>query len=128
METRPISKTLRAATNTLPGPDASLSQLIKFCRDNDPSPEFQDRWGSDFQAKARDLWAESTNAFKQHRRSGANPDELLLCMAYNATVAPYLGIPEAISLAYLHWVLRELREKLAVGSPSSPSEPSIRGS
>jgi hypothetical protein len=128
METLPISKVLREAIKTLPGPDASLRQLIEFCGNHDPTTEFRERWGSDFQIKARDLWADSTDAFKNQRFSSADADELLLCMAYNVAVSPHLSIPEATSHAYLHWVLRELREKLALEPISSPGETSARGS
>ena len=107
-----VGKTLRGAISRLPGPDATLGELINFCRSNDPSPEFKERWGSEFKERARELWGASTHAFKAGRATGYGPDEVLMVMAYDVTVAPCLGVPEDISYSYLHAMLRELREKV----------------
>ena len=112
METSRIGETLRNGLSTLPEPDADLAELVAFCRANDPSHEFEKRWRSDFRDRVRELWGASTHAFKANAPTGYSSDELLMCMAYDVTVAPYLGIPESISHAYLHAILRELREKL----------------
>ena len=53
----------------------------------------------------------STHAFKAGRATGYSPDEVLMCMAYDVTVAPYIGVPEEVSHSYLHAMLQELREK-----------------
>lgn len=107
-----VGKTLRSSISCLPGPDASLGELIKFCRSNDPSQEFKERWDSEFVEHVRELWAASTHAFKAGRATGYDQDEVLMCMAYDVAVAPYLGVPEDISHSYLHAMLRELREKV----------------
>jgi len=51
----------------LPGPDANLTECIEFCRKNDPSQEFRERWGADFPDRAGKLWGASTHAFKAGR-------------------------------------------------------------
>ena len=107
-----VGKTLRSAISRLPGPDADLGELVEFCRNNDPSQEFKERWGSEFGDRARELWGTSTHAFKASRATGYSPDEVLMCMVYDVAVAPYLGVPEEISRAYLHAMLQELREKV----------------
>ena len=112
METSPIGATLRNAISSLPQPDAELRELLAFCRANNPSQEFEERWGSDCRDRVRELWGESTHAFKAGSPTGHSPDELLMCMAYDVAVAPYIGVPEDLSHAYLHAMLRELREKL----------------
>jgi hypothetical protein len=110
MDSASIDKTLRNALSSLPGPDATLKELIAFCRTNDPSQEFKERWGAEFPERVRELWATSTHAFQAGHATGYNPDEVLMCMAYDVTVAPYIGVPEGISHAYLHAMLRELRK------------------
>ena len=112
MDLPPIGDTLRKAISQLPQSDASLSELIAFSRSNDPAKEFQELWGSAYKDRIEELWSSSTHSFKERRPIGATPDELLLCMAFDVTVAPYIGVPEDISHAYLHFVLKELREKL----------------
>jgi hypothetical protein len=111
MEDSRIGETLRKAMASLPGPDATLKELVEFCRKNDPSQEFMERWGAEFRDRARELWGASTHAFKAGRETGYAPDEVLMCMAYDITVAPYIGVPEEVSHSYLHAMLRELREK-----------------
>jgi len=111
MEGSRIGETLRKAMASLPRPDATLRELVEFCRANDPSQEFMERWRTEFRDRVRELWAASTHAFKAGRGTGYSPDEVLMCMAYDVTVAPYIGVPEEVSHSYLHAMLRELRER-----------------
>ena len=112
MESQPIGKTLKNAIPNLPKSDADLKELVAFCQLNNPTQEFEKHWGSEFHDRVRELWGKSTHAFKAGRPTGYSPNELLLCMAYDVTVAPYIGVPEDISHSYLHAMLRELREKI----------------
>jgi hypothetical protein len=106
-----IGEKIRSAMANLPGPDANLTECIEFSRKNDPTQEFRERWGADYPDRARELWRASTHAFKAGRATGYSPDEVLMCMAYDVTVAPYIGVPEEVSYSYLHAMLQELREK-----------------
>jgi hypothetical protein len=112
MESSNIGSTLQNAISNLPKTDADLKELIAFCRQNDPSREFEKRWGSEYRERVRELWGASTYAFKSGQPTGYSPDELLMCMAYDVIVAPYIGVPEDISHSYLQTMLRELREKI----------------
>jgi hypothetical protein len=96
--------------DALPPPDATLAELVRFAHASSPVAEFQKRWGPEYAQRARELWSGATHAFRQGRPIGAPPDELLLCMAYDVTMAPYLGVPEDVSHRFLSAVVRELRE------------------
>lgn len=120
MNLPPMGDTLRKAISRLPLSDASLRELIEFVRSNDPMKEFQELWGPDSNDRILELWGKSTHSFKERRPIGGTPDELLLCMAYDVTVAPYLGVPEETTHSYLHFVLKELREKLNMSNEEGP--------
>lgn len=96
----------------LPEPDAELRDLIKFCRRYDPTKDFMKAWGSEFRDRLQELWGASTLAFKEGRSTGYNSNEVLLCMVYDVTIAPYIGVPEKITHSYLHAMIRELRDSL----------------
>jgi len=106
-----IGHTVRIALGRLPQADAPLKVLITFCEANNPILEFKERWASEYFQRAQDLWTRSTHAFREGRPVDVNADELLLCMVYHTTVAPYIGVPEDVSHRYLHAMLRALREK-----------------
>ena len=112
MEAPRIGKTLRKAISSLPEPDDDLEVLVEFCRENNPSQEFKERWGTEYHNRAHDLLRAWIHAFKTDRPTGLSPDELLLCMARHVMFAPYIGISDETALSYLHAMLRELREKL----------------
>jgi len=122
MDLPPMSDTLRKAISRLPQSDASLPELIEFIRNNDPVKEFQELWGSDSNDRILALWKNSTHSFQEKQPIGVTPDELLLCMAYDTTVAPYIGVQEKTSHSYLHFVLKELREKLDMSNEGGPFE------
>lgn len=112
MEAARIGKTLRKAISSLPEPDDDLEVFVEFCRENNPSQEFKERWGTEYRDRSHDLLEAWIHAFKTGRPTGLSPDELLLCMAIHVMFAPYIGISDETSLSYLHAMLRELREKL----------------
>ena len=112
MGSESVEKILQRVRSGLPGPDAGLRELIAFCQKNDPSPAFRERWGDAFRERVRELWAASTHAFKGGRATGYGPGEVLMCMAHDVSVAPYIGVPPEVSQAYLQAMLRELRASL----------------
>lgn len=106
------SKQSLVALNSLPSTDAQLETLIEFSRTYDPSEEFKQIWGSEFRDRTRELWGASTHAFKEDLPTGFNANEILLCMAFDVSVGPYLGIPARITHAYLQAMVNELRGTL----------------
>ena len=95
----------------LPKPNASHSEIIAFCQQNDPSLQFKELLGDKYNDHVIDLWSKSTHSFKSAIPTGYNINEILLCMAYDISVAPYIGVPIEISISYLNYMLNELREK-----------------
>lgn len=70
---------------------------------------FQQRWGTEYQENARALWSRLASAFRAGQPLDAAADELLLCLAYDLAVAPYIGTPQSQQLAFWQWLLDGLR-------------------
>lgn len=109
MATQAIDALMQDAFAKLPEPDAGLSELIRFSFQYNPSELFMAEWGEDYRERAEALWEASTQAFKAQKATGHSPEHVLLCMAFDAAIAPYTGVPESLALAYQRAMLQELR-------------------
>ncbi|ROQ30083.1 hypothetical protein [Gallaecimonas pentaromativorans] len=109
MATQAIDAMMQDAFTKLPKADASLSELLRFSFEYNPSELFMAAWGEEYRERAEALWAASTQAFKAQKATGYSPEQVLLCMAFDAAIAPYTGAPESLVLAYQRAMLQELR-------------------
>ena len=97
---------------SLPGSDADLRDIGRLIYYHDPTAHFQKMWGPDYTENVRSLWQRLNNAFKDGERAAGQADELLMGMAYDWALGPYLGVPESRKLAFLKWLLEGIRDHL----------------
>ena len=97
---------------TLPGPAATLEEIIRFAHSVDPTAHFRDRWGADYTTNIQALWGACVESFKAGAPTAAPPDELLMCLTYDVVLGPYLGVPDPHKLPFLRWLLDGTRKSL----------------
>ena len=102
----------REIIDSLPGADATLEEIIRFARTADPTARFHERWGGEYADKARSLWNRCVQSFAAGEEPPGDRDELLLCLAYDVSLGPYLGVPEVHKLAFLRWLLNGIRRSV----------------
>jgi hypothetical protein len=100
------------APEELPGTDATLERIIRFAQSVDPVTHFRDRWGEEYKTNVRALWERSIESFKAGTAMPAPPDEMLMCLAYDVALGPYLGVPNPHKLPFLRWLLDGVRKSL----------------
>lgn len=97
---------------SLPGSDASLRDIGRFIYYNDPTLLFHKVWGDAYTEKVRSLWQRLNHAFKNGQKATGPADELLMCMAYDWALGPYMGVPESKKQDFLEWLLEGVRCQL----------------
>ncbi len=97
---------------TLPGTDATLPQIIRFAQSVDPTALFRERWGDDYQQNVRALWDRCVQSYKVGAEAPGPADELLMCLAYDVVLGPYLGVPEPHKRPFLLWLIDGVRRGL----------------
>jgi hypothetical protein len=97
---------------TLPQTDASLYQIIRFARSAEPTEYFHDLWGEQYRTKVQALWDRCLQSFKAGTAVEGEPEELLMCLAYDIALGPYLGVPDPHKLFFLRWLIAGMRERL----------------
>ncbi len=93
----------------LPGPAATLEEIIRFVRLADPTEHFRAQWGDEYQDNARAVWARCAEAYRTGAAQPVDPDELMLCLAHDLVIAPYLAVPESAQLPFLRWLIDGMR-------------------
>ena len=96
----------------LPPPGASLQQVIRFADAHDPTLHFRARWGSAYAGEATALWGACVAAFKAGAPPPGSAEDLLMCLAYDCVLGPYMGVPEPHKAQFLDWLLDGLRQRL----------------
>jgi len=94
----------------LPDSQASLRDIIRFASVFDPTAHFQERWGDDYKERAQGLWRQCVESFKAGAPPNVESGELLLCLAYDCSLGPYLAVPEPHKQHFLHWLMDGLRK------------------
>jgi hypothetical protein len=107
----PVSLRL-PSLESLPGADATLEQMIGLAHTVDPTAHFQQRWGEEYRARAQALWHRCVQSYKDGLTAGLPSEELLMCLAYDVTLGPYLGVPEPHKLPFLRWLVDGVRRDL----------------
>jgi len=98
--------------DTLPEPDATLEQIIRFARSADPTAHFHERWGAEYRTNVQALWHRCVGSFKAGSVAAAPPDELLMCLEYDVVLGSFLGVPEPHKLPFLRWLVAGVRHGL----------------
>jgi len=98
--------------DSLPGSDATLRDIGRFIHYHDPTASFHKVWGDAYKDNARSLWQRLSHAFKDVAKADGPADELLMGMACDGALGPYLGEPESKKLEFLHWLLEGVRHQL----------------
>jgi hypothetical protein len=96
----------------LPGTDATLQQIIRFAQSVDPTAQFRLRWGENYQTKVRLLWDRCVQSYNAGAEPQGSVDELLMCLAYDVVLGPYLGVPEPHKRPFLLWLIDGVRQGL----------------
>ncbi len=100
------------ALESLPARDSSFIELIRFADAYNSAPHFRKRWGDDYQSNVGSLSGRYVQAYKSGALASGPLDELLLCLAHDVAVGPYLGVPEPHTLAFLRWLIDGIRQKI----------------
>jgi hypothetical protein len=109
----PCPLTLPAAAD-LPGDAASLTGVGTFIERFDPTRHFRERWGERYRPDIEALWHNCVSAYRGSGEPIVPPGELLLCLAYDWRLGPFLGISEHEKLAFLRWLIAQMRARLSV--------------
>ena len=96
----------------LPSERASLLEIGEFIARFDPTRHFREHWGERYRDDIRKLWSDCVSAYRCSRRAAAAPGELLLCLAYDWRLGPCLGMAEHEKLAFLRWLLAQIRARI----------------
>jgi hypothetical protein len=100
----------RPSPDALPGPDATLDEIIRFARSADTTEHFSAVWGDRYETEVRALWERCVESYKAGVPVSAQPDELTMCLNYDLALGPYLGVPEPHKLPFLRWLIEGIRE------------------
>lgn len=98
----------------MPSDAAALPEIAIFIARFDPTRHFRERWGEGYRAAVEQLWHDCVCAFRSSQDLAVAPGELLLCLAYDWRLGPYLGVAGQEKLAFLQWVIAQLRARLSV--------------
>jgi hypothetical protein len=112
MERNPHSWLTPPTVGALPGADATLQQIIRFAQSADPTAEFRARWGENYQTNVKALWDRCVQSYNAGVKPQGSADELLMCLAYDIVLGPYLGVPEPHKRPFLLWLIDGVRQGL----------------
>ena len=99
------------SAGSLPSADASVAEVLRFIGTFD-MPLFEhirQRWGAEYRDLVQARWGRGINEFSSGQPAVGPVDELLLCLAYDAAVGPYLGVPESDKLPFWLWLIDGVR-------------------
>lgn len=122
MDHQPQSPWWPLEPEDLPGPEATLKDIIGFSRMVDPTAIFRSRWGEKFIVNGDALLHRCMRSFRIGRDPAMPPDELLLCVDRQLAIAPYVGFSEAQQLPFLHWLISKAGSALQA-SPATSIRP-----
>ena len=108
----PCPLTLPAQAD-LPADSAPLTEIGIFIERFDPTRHFREQWGERYRSQIEALWNNCVSAYRGSRDAPASPGELLLCLAYDWRLGPYLGISEHEKLAFLRWLCAQMHTRLS---------------
>ena len=97
----------------LPGDASILTEIGMFITRFDPTRHYRERWGERYRLEIEALWNRCVSAYRGSRDPVVPPGELLLCLAYDWRLGPYLGISEHEKLAFLRWLIVQTRVRLS---------------
>jgi hypothetical protein len=86
--------------------------------------QFRERWGEQYTQRVRAHWSECVRRFHCGAAAKGPADELLLCLAYDCVLGPYLGVPEPHKVAFWEWLVAGIRQS---GSAASGAAPDLAG-
>ncbi len=112
MEENSLSGFTLPTLDALPGTDATLQQIIRFAHSVDPTALFRERWGDDYQQNVRALWDRCVQSYKAGVEAPGSIEELLMCLAYDVVLGPYLGVPEPYKRPFLLWLIDGVRRDM----------------
>src|SRR3954469_23351917 len=72
--------------------------------------QFRDRWGEQYRERLQAHWAECVRRFRSGAAASGPADELLLCLAYECILGPYLGVPESHKREFWAWLVVGIRQ------------------
>jgi hypothetical protein len=101
----------------LPAEDAPFREIGRFATAFDPTLYFNNKWGKKYAENARSLWDRAVQKFLKAEEPEGAIEELLMVMAYEWTLGPYLGLPEDRKEKFLRHLLAAIRRKLGEKSP-----------
>ncbi|HMX54044.1 MAG TPA: hypothetical protein PKW88_14605 [Plasticicumulans sp.] len=94
----------------LAGTNPTLIELIRFTRAHDPTDDFRQQQGSQFEARRDEMLAAAQAFVFTGTPFTGSAAEVLLCMAHCVASAPYLGWSQAQVELYLGTLLRRIAE------------------
>lgn len=103
-----MSDEMSIAARALLKSEPTLAQLIDFVRTYDPTAQLRASWGERFEPRRDYLLGRAQDMLFLGKEFPGNHAEIVLCMAYCVTTAPYLGVAPAQVQRYLMSLLREL--------------------
>src|SRR5262245_18760542 len=98
--------------DSLPPTGTSLQDMIRFVGafEMPVIRLFQERWGQRYKQRVQACWSDSIRRFKAGGAAEGPADELLLCLAYDCILGPYLGVPEPHKLVFWEWLVEGVRQ------------------
>jgi hypothetical protein len=97
----------------LPAATASLEEIGRFAMLFDRTGHFRERWGERHRPNVDALWKKCVSAYRGDRSATEPADELMLCLAFDWILGPYLGVPEREKLSFLRWLLSQIRGQMS---------------
>lgn len=96
----------------IPNPDAPLIEMIRFSKAYNPIPQLRESLGPDYPAYIERLRDRCITAFQAGGQAPGTRDELVICLAYEIAVMPYLGISEENAARLCRWFLDGIRRRM----------------
>ena len=102
------------APGELPGDGAVLTEIGMFIARFDPTRHYRERWSERYRLEIEALWNRCVSAYRGSHDPVVPAGDLLLCLAYDWRLGPYLGVSEHEKLAFLRWLIVQMRVRLSV--------------
>ncbi|MCI0637988.1 MAG: hypothetical protein L0Y72_23560 [Gemmataceae bacterium] len=115
-------------SDSLPPAGTPLEGMIRFISTFELAiiRQFRERWGEEYKGRVQAHWSECVRRFKAGAPAEGPADELLLCLAYDCVLGPYLGVPEPHKLVFWDWLLAGVRQPgLGRSGGENPGEPGL---
>ncbi len=97
--------------SSLPGPDASLAEMIGFSNAYNPLPHLRREHGNAAaDALIDEIRGRFVSAFRNGEPTPGTVDEILIAMAYDSAIFPMLGISEENASRLMRWFIEGIRD------------------